>query len=1115
MGGQAQRESVFSGTGDAGRCHASFWSLLRSTGRETRASLRLGFAALLIGVGIIGSTVAAPAPAPAVKNPPKPTPPLATLPWKRDLDTPTPVKVNPAVIPWRLIQFPTLVNLPQASLPWRLMLAPAPMDLSVAVIPFAPVPGADRLMLVAVAGDRPLRDLRHIAPAPMDTAGLPLERNPVSPEPVTLAAAVIPFKSSLLDPSGQMVLPLAQVDLRLNLESPAKADLSQNPAAPVASPLLAARENFPTLTHITALTTDLDGNLWIGSENAGVWKAEFSRERLTEGAKTQRNAEGTEEDEAKNGNGSKTLSKRGSGRAENALSPTWSQFTRVTTGGSTEVNGPVLATGTPDEFALGDDNAYALACDGLGRIWVGHLNHGVSVYNGKQWRNYDVLTGPLGERVFDIAVNPADGDVWIATSAGLTRYSVTSDTWSYVTRADGLPSDQIQTLAFAPDGTLFAGTQCEGLAICKPEKEVRTEGAKTQRNAAMDTKTEKKDTGSETLSGSGLERAENAHSPTVLAYTTWQVVQAPDVRWLPPAGDGLPSNIINDVVVSRNGTIYVATTAGLAWWTPSPEQNLTEDTKAQRNLPLLRASAPSVQTNYALGWHYIRGLDWEGKARGLYQPPAAAEITVAGKAADPARLLSEDYVTCLAEDAGGNLWLGHRRMGYEFIPASAALGATGTACKYTSCIRSETTGLGRPPKEDQILALLPLPDMPPLLGVYSRGLAFAVQLAMMPTEPEIRGPGANAPNLSIPAGPATVRNEPPPLPAPARSPSLQELQHAVAQVRQLPKAAAVAAYLGDDWRTQGDWVGRYGRQHAILCAMGSPLNHEISYGPFFYNVQWQIGPHHREKDILRHWVHWLQTDDIRSLYDPVIGYRRQAEWDDHAEAYPMSYEGPDLWISVEVPAGMHAISLYFMNKDGETEMNRFRDYLLTLHTGGDFKKPDAPVVGPELARTRVRDFRGGVYKRFLVTGPNRYLIQVRKNDSFNTICSAVLVDRLSGPKTWMDDMKLPPAALGKVRYDPPTLPLTGPSPAGPPSLPQLWSALDGSWDRSGSVPLQTAGRSLASRVVLQSKDGALAAAVRWRQMLWTDTGRETFRTTMSAAWASRVKMDPALATLEQ
>jgi ligand-binding sensor domain-containing protein len=77
---------------------------------------------------------------------------------------------------------------------------------------------------------------------------------------------------------------------------------------------------------------------------------------------------------------------------------------------------------------LGDDYAYALACDRLGRIWAGGLRSGVSVFNGLKWQNYEVvgglsrpdtLSGPLGERVFAIKVCPRDGDVWIATSCGL------------------------------------------------------------------------------------------------------------------------------------------------------------------------------------------------------------------------------------------------------------------------------------------------------------------------------------------------------------------------------------------------------------------------------------------------------------------------------------------------------------------------------------------------------------------------------------------------------------------------------------------------------------------------------------------------------------------------
>ena len=116
---------------------------------------------------------------------------------------------------------------------------------------------------------------------------------------------------------------------------------------------------------------------------------------------------------------------------------------------------------------LADESAYALAVDGKGRVWAGTLNHGVSVWNGKQWKNYGVLDGPLGERVFDIAVCPLDGDVWIATNAGLTRYSQQKDSWSYVTRADGLPSDQVQAIAFDKSGNIVLGTQCDGVALAQ------------------------------------------------------------------------------------------------------------------------------------------------------------------------------------------------------------------------------------------------------------------------------------------------------------------------------------------------------------------------------------------------------------------------------------------------------------------------------------------------------------------------------------------------------------------------------------------------------------------------------------------------------------------------
>jgi len=177
-----------------------------------------------------------------------------------------------------------------------------------------------------------------------------------------------------------------------------------------------------------ALARDGMDNLWVGTEGNGVW-------RYAPNVST-------------NGQWTHYSQKSGVG---NHLTPALSP-----------------ASGGEGD-GLGDDYAYSVAVDKQGRIWVGHLNHGVSVYNGTSWRNYDVPHGPIGERVFKIAVCPTDGDVWIGTSAGLTRYEVSKDEWKHYTRnAEGrmqnaemgnqlpqlptsnsyLPSDQISAIAF-------------------------------------------------------------------------------------------------------------------------------------------------------------------------------------------------------------------------------------------------------------------------------------------------------------------------------------------------------------------------------------------------------------------------------------------------------------------------------------------------------------------------------------------------------------------------------------------------------------------------------------------------------------------------------------------
>ena len=226
--------------------------------------------------------------------------------------------------------------------------------------------------------------------------------------------------------------------------------------------------------------------------------------------------------------------------------------------------------------------------------------------------------------------------------------------------------------------------------------------------------------------------------------------------------------------------------------------------------------------------------------------------------------------------------------------------------------------------------------------------------------------------------------------------------------------AGGGAYLGDDWQTEGDAIGHYGRQYAVLCAM----NHVLTCSGR-YAVQGVMGNHCDESDGIRWWVSWMQTDTRRSLYTPVAGVRRQAEWDDHGEAYPMTHDGPDIWIYVHLGEGnRHRVSLYFMNKDGGPGGggdNRYRDYLIEV-------KPfrgtvAASEAAPTLAHARVRDFWGGVYKQFVLSSPSDYAIKVAKNGSLNTILSGVFIDKLTGPQTVEDGEAL--AYMNGVHYDPP------------------------------------------------------------------------------------------------
>jgi hypothetical protein len=649
----------------------------------------------------------------------------------------------------------------------------------------------------------------------------------------------------------------------------------------------------------------------------------------------------------------------------------WTQFTTQSTHGG-----------------LGDDDLYSLTCDRLGRVWAGTGRDGVSVFNGNTWRTYDRLTGPLGCHVVALATSPLNGDVWGCTEAGLFCYSLVHKTWRYITCANGLPSDQPDCLAFSKQGTLFVGTLCDGLGIASP--------------------------------------ANN--------YTHWQHIPGPTTLPDTPGGDGLPSALINCLLVSKFGVVYAGTDCGLAHSTDNGQH-----------------------------WRFLRGADWQAKLAGLYHPVPPRETDTSGL------LMSEDYVTALAEDGAGHLYIGHRQKGLGVFDEVTVQGVP-TPGAYGGYVK----------------ALLPTSHGHLLIGTYGDGLTT------MPCAP--------ASSAATSAALSKLSSAFAPLPAPAAPPTAAQLAAMLRRVKSLGAAPSgiEATFLGEDWQTQGDEIGRYGRQYAVLCAM----NHVITCTNR-YAVTGVMGNHHDPGDGLRWWVTWMQTDTPRSLYTPVAGVRRQAEWDDHGEAYPMTHEGPDIWIALHLGEGdWHRVSLYFMNKDGQTADNRFRDYIVEVKPfRGTVAASDA---APVLVRARVRDFWGGVYECFLLHSPGDYAIKIAKNGSLNTILSGVFIDKVRGKPTVEDGEAL--AYMNGVHYAPPPanpVPLSGRAS----EAEALWATLNTAYGASAGAEMQVPDRLLAYRALAASHGPAsVLANWRWSLRLWTAADLGEFDAAMAHARSAGVKL---------
>jgi hypothetical protein len=407
-----------------------------------------------------------------------------------------------------------------------------------------------------------------------------------------------------------------------------------------------------------------------------------------------------------------------------------------------------------------------------------------------------------------------------------------------------------------------------------------------------------------------------------------------------------------------------------------------------------------------------------------------------------------------------------------------------------------------------VRAILPLPrasgNVAPFVAHYGQewgGLATAMKTV---------GSNAGQPQ-AVPIPPVTGTT---PFPFAAKPPTAEVLAAMLRRVQELdkPLQPGQGVFLRDDWSTCGDWSGRYGRLRATLCGSMGFSSQDLGWSGEHLTT-FRAGANRMvEGGGVFGYVFAARTDDPRALYNPLQGYRRMSELNDGSfdrQLYPGTYDGPDLWVTVTVPEGVHRVSLYFANKDGHTTTARFRDYTIELKPF--IEDINAAETAPTLASARVHNFWGGVYKNLAICGPGKFNFKIKRNYSHVTQIQGVFIDKMAGTKSRYDDM--PPAWFGGLELLPPTP--EPPSEGDSASLRvarALWMALDNAQTMEGAAAVQRPLRLQASRVaVAERAPPLLLANWRWHLAIWQPEDRQTFIAEMAQTWVSQVKISPNLA----
>lgn len=90
-------------------------------------------------------------------------------------------------------------------------------------------------------------------------------------------------------------------------------------------------------------------------------------------------------------------------------------------------------------------------------LWIGTMTNGLWKHDDQGLRLHEISDNPYRNSIHRIIESPT-GTLWVATGYGLGRYNRGTDSFTWLTRADGLSADNIRCLDFDEKGGMWIAT---------------------------------------------------------------------------------------------------------------------------------------------------------------------------------------------------------------------------------------------------------------------------------------------------------------------------------------------------------------------------------------------------------------------------------------------------------------------------------------------------------------------------------------------------------------------------------------------------------------------------------------------------------------------------------